>query len=155
MNIHTIGGFGEVGKNMTAVHIGDDVIIFDMGLYLTPIVELEEREGVYDEKKLRRIGALPDDTILDKLNLREKVRAILLGHAHLFGKIRLPHPLLLPDLGDTLGQCHVCAFKLIVLFKFLIFKLLTEIAIKMFQFYFSAHIYFSFTHSSRLRSDLT
>ena len=83
MNIHTIGGFGEVGKNMTAVHVGDDVIIFDMGLYLPPIVELEERENVYDEKKLRKIGALPDDTILDKLHLREKVRAILLGHAHL------------------------------------------------------------------------
>src|SRR3989338_666457 len=83
MNIHTIGGFGEVGKNMTAVHVGDDVIVFDMGLYLPPIVELEERENVYDEKKLRRIGALPDDTVLDKLNLREKVRAILLGHAHL------------------------------------------------------------------------
>lgn len=83
MNIHTIGGFGEVGKNMTAVQIGDDVIVFDMGLYLPPIVELEEREGVYDEKKLRAIGALPDDTVLDKLHLRDKVRAILLGHAHL------------------------------------------------------------------------
>ncbi|HLD37117.1 MAG TPA: RNase J family beta-CASP ribonuclease [Candidatus Nanoarchaeia archaeon] len=83
MKIYTIGGFNEVGKNMVAVHTGDDVIIFDMGLYLPPIVELEERENLYNESKLRKIGALPDDTILDRLHLREKVRAILLGHAHL------------------------------------------------------------------------
>lgn len=83
MKIYTIGGYSEVGKNMTAVEIGNDVIIFDCGLHLPPIVELEEREGVMNEKSLRNIGAIPEDTILDKLGLRKKVRAILLSHAHL------------------------------------------------------------------------
>lgn len=84
MKIHTIGGFSEVGKNMTAVEVANDVFVFDMGLYLPPIVELEEREKEgYNEKKLRSLGAIPHDTILDKLNLRNKVRAIFLGHAHL------------------------------------------------------------------------
>ena len=68
---------------MTAVEIGEDVIIFDCGLHLPPIVELEEREDIMHEKKLRSIGALPEDTTLDRLGLREKVRAILLSHAHL------------------------------------------------------------------------
>lgn len=84
MEIFTVGGYNEVGKNMTAVKIGDDVIIFDIGLYLPAVVDLQESEqGEYSEKKLRNIGALPDDLLLDQMGLRDKVRAILLGHAHL------------------------------------------------------------------------
>ncbi len=83
MRIYGIGGFNEVGKNMTAVDLGEDVILFDCGLYLPPIVELEESERAYTEKKLRQIGAVPSDEILDGLNLRNKVRAILPSHAHL------------------------------------------------------------------------
>jgi len=84
MEIYTIGGFNQVGKNMTAVKTGDDVILFDAGFHLPAIIELQEEEDADPtEKSLRRGGALPDDLILDKLNLRSKVRAILLGHAHL------------------------------------------------------------------------
>jgi len=83
MKVYTIGGYSEVGKNMTAVEIDDDVIIFDCGLHLPPIVELEERENLMNERKLRSIGAIPEDIILDKLGLRHKVRAILVSHAHL------------------------------------------------------------------------
>ncbi len=86
MNIYTIGGYNEVGKNMTVVELEDDAIIFDAGFYLPAIVELQEQESqqqAYSEKKLRSIKALPDDLILDKLGVRKKVRAILLGHAHL------------------------------------------------------------------------
>lgn len=83
MRIYPIGGFNEVGRNMTAVDLGEDVIIFDCGLFLPPIVELEEAEKVYTEKRLRAIGAVPDDLILDRFGLRNKVRAIIPSHAHL------------------------------------------------------------------------
>lgn len=83
MKIYTIGGFSEVGKNMTAVDLGEDVIIFDCGLFLPPIVELEEAEKAYNEKRLRQIGAVPSDEILDRYGLRGKVRAIIPSHAHL------------------------------------------------------------------------
>ncbi len=85
MKIYTVGGFNEVGKNMTVVETGDDAFIFDMGLYLPPIVELEEQERNEgcNEKKLRMLGAVPQDDILDNLGVRSKVRAIFLGHAHL------------------------------------------------------------------------
>jgi len=86
MEIFTIGGFDEVGRNMTAVRTGEDVFIFDAGVFLPAIVELQEQETEqqsYTEKKLRSIGAIPDDLILDKMGLRDKVRAIFLGHAHL------------------------------------------------------------------------
>jgi ribonuclease J len=83
MKIYGIGGYNEVGKNMTAVETGEDVFLFDCGLYLPPIVELEESENVYTEKRLRQIGAVPSDDILDNLGLKNKVRAIIPSHAHL------------------------------------------------------------------------
>ncbi len=85
MEICTIGGYEEVGKNMTAVKVGDDVIIFDAGIFLPPLVELQEQEKEikYSEPMLRKIKAVPDDTVLDRLGWTEKVRAIVVGHAHL------------------------------------------------------------------------
>ncbi|MEX0920925.1 MAG: MBL fold metallo-hydrolase [Candidatus Pacearchaeota archaeon] len=105
MEICTVGGYEEVGKNMTAVKVNDDVFIFDMGLHIPGIVELQEdkietfthrfkgnkksnkkkgqQQGQYAEKELREFGAIPDDRILDKLGWRDKVRAIFISHAHL------------------------------------------------------------------------
>lgn len=83
MKIYTIGGYSEVGKNMTTIELKDDVILFDCGLHLPPIVELEESERAYTERKLRSIGAVPSDDLLDKIGLRNKVRAIIPSHAHL------------------------------------------------------------------------
>src|SRR3989338_6406019 len=83
LKIHAIGGYNEVGKNMTALQIDDDVILFDAGLFLPAIVGVQEREKVPTERGMRSIGALPDDLYLEKHNLRDKVRAILVSHAHL------------------------------------------------------------------------
>jgi ribonuclease J len=83
IKIYTIGGYSEVGKNMTVIDLGEDAIIIDAGFYLPAIVEMEEADREMSEKKLRSIGALPNDLILDKLGLRGKVRAILASHAHL------------------------------------------------------------------------
>lgn len=83
LRIHTIGGYDEVGKNMTALEVDEDVFLFDAGLFLPAIVGVEEREKVPTEKGMRGIGALPDDLYLEKHDLRKKVRAILVSHAHL------------------------------------------------------------------------
>src|SRR3990167_500359 len=84
MEIFSIGGYSEVGKNMTAVKTGEDVFLFDCGLYIPAVIELqEEKIQDYGERQLRHKKALPDDLILDKLGLRNKVRAIFLSHGHL------------------------------------------------------------------------
>lgn len=86
MEVCTIGGFEQVGKNMTAVKVKDDVIIFDAGIYLPAIIAIQEEEThehIYNENHLRKIGALPDDTVLDKHGWTNKVKAIVIGHAHL------------------------------------------------------------------------
>jgi len=85
MEVCTIGGYEEVGKNMTAVKVGDEVVIFDAGFHLPSVIELQENEVVqqYSEKKLRNVGAIPNDLVLDKLGWTDKVKAIVIGHAHL------------------------------------------------------------------------
>src|SRR3989344_2914130 len=83
MKLHTIGGYNEVGKNMTALEINEDVFVFDSGLFLPAIVGLTEREKIPTEKGMRHLGALPDDLYLERKNLRDKVRALLISHAHL------------------------------------------------------------------------
>jgi len=85
MEVCTVGGFEEVGKNMTAVKVDDDVFIFDAGLYIPGVVELQEEDArqEYTMSSLRRVGAVPDERVLDKLEWRDKVRAIFLSHAHL------------------------------------------------------------------------
>jgi ribonuclease J len=83
IKIHTIGGYNEVGKNMTALEIDEDVILFDAGLFLPAIVGVSEKERILTEKGMRNLGALPDDIYLEKHGLRQKVRALLISHAHL------------------------------------------------------------------------
>ena len=83
IKIYGIGGYNEVGKNMTVIDMGEDAIIIDCGLYLPPVIELEEADKVYTEKKLKSIGAIPSDNLLDEKGLRNKVRAIIPSHAHL------------------------------------------------------------------------
>ena len=84
MEICAIGGFEEVGKSMTAVKIKDEVYLFDCGFYLPGVIELqEEPEEEYNLRGLRRVGAIPDDRVLDKLGWRKYVKAIFISHAHL------------------------------------------------------------------------
>ena len=82
MKIHTVGGYSEVGKNMTVVELKDDAFMFDCGFFLPPIVELEERDKVYSENRLANIGAIPNDKVLPK-EVKQKIRAIMPSHAHL------------------------------------------------------------------------
>lgn len=84
VKIYAVGGYSEVGKNMTAVEVDDDVFIFDEGFFLPPIVQMQEKdkdEYSYSESRLRSIEAIPDDFLID--HIRHKVCAQFIGHAHL------------------------------------------------------------------------
>jgi len=82
VKIHTIGGFSEVGKNMLCLELEDDAFVLDEGFFLPPLVTMEEREKFeYTEKKLAGIGAIPDFSMIH--DIKHKVRAQLIGHAHL------------------------------------------------------------------------
>lgn len=83
LKIHAVGGFSEVGKNMTAVECNDDVTLCDAGLFIPALVGVSEKEKIPTEQGMRNIGALPNDHYLDEKNLRNKVRSIAVSHAHL------------------------------------------------------------------------
>ncbi|ACV12216.1 beta-lactamase domain protein [Halorhabdus utahensis DSM 12940] len=82
IEIATIGGYEEVGRQMTAVRAGDDVVIFDMGLNLSKVlihdnVETERMHSL----DLIDMGAIPDDRVMSEIE--GDVKAIVPTHGHL------------------------------------------------------------------------
>jgi len=82
VEIATIGGYEEVGRQMTAVRAGDDVVVFDMGLNLSKVlihdnVETERMHSL----DLIDMGAIPDDRVMSELE--GDVKAIVPTHGHL------------------------------------------------------------------------
>jgi ribonuclease J len=79
MKIHTIGGYEEVGMNMTAVEVDGQVVIFDMGYDMEEVISSEEQIDELTTNQTLETGAIPKDKqIMDK-----DVRAIVIGHGHL------------------------------------------------------------------------
>lgn len=84
VKVLTVGGYSEVGRNMTAVVVDSEAVILDMGLYLPVIVDFEEEGGhrtTLSDKQMIQMGAIPDDNALRNLNVQ--VKAIALSHCHL------------------------------------------------------------------------
>lgn len=82
IEIIAVGGYDEVGRNMTAVRCGKEIVIFDMGLRLDQLMIHEDAE--VDEMHsldLIKIKAIPDDTVLQ--NVEGTVKAIVCSHGHL------------------------------------------------------------------------
>ena len=82
IEIATIGGYEEVGRQMTAVRAGGDVVVFDMGLNLSQVlihdnVETEKMHSL----DLIDMGAIPDDRVMS--DLEGDVQAIVPTHGHL------------------------------------------------------------------------
>ncbi|MDY7081665.1 MAG: RNase J family beta-CASP ribonuclease [Halobacteria archaeon] len=82
IEVAAVGGYEEVGKQMTAVRFGDDVIIFDMGIDLSKIllhdnVETETMHSL----DLIEMGGIPDDRIMS--DIEGDVKAIIPTHGHL------------------------------------------------------------------------
>ena len=66
IEIIPIGGHSDFGRNMTAVRVGREIVLFDMGVKLDPLQSLPEGEGVdtLPAAQLRNMGAIPDDRLL-------------------------------------------------------------------------------------------
>jgi ribonuclease J len=82
IEIIAVGGYDEVGRNMTAVRCGKEIVIFDMGLRLDQVMIHEDAEiENMHVPDLIKIKAIPDDTVLNGTD--GTVRAIVCSHGHL------------------------------------------------------------------------
>ena len=90
LKIIPLGGIGEIGKNITVVEYGDDIIVIDCGL------------GFPDDDMLGIDLVIPDTSYLEKN--ADRVRGILLTHGH------LDHTAALGDLCDR-QNCKVWIHK--------------------------------------------
>ena len=69
VRIIPLGGVEEIGKNMTAIEIGDDIIVIDAGMHFST----ESTPGVD--------YVIPNTTYLEER--KEKIRALIITHGHL------------------------------------------------------------------------
>jgi len=82
IQIFTVGGYQEIGRNMTAVKVDDDVIILDIGLHLEHYIQYSDDDNnILTVKTLGRAGAIPNVEPIE--HLIKNVRAIIPSHAHL------------------------------------------------------------------------
>ncbi|NTV23748.1 MAG: MBL fold metallo-hydrolase [Nanoarchaeota archaeon] len=83
MEIVAVGGYSEIGKNMTLVVSNGEAVIVDMGIHLENYIQMKGDEDIelYSEDELIKAGAVPDDTKIAEFV--EKVVAIVPSHAHL------------------------------------------------------------------------
>ena len=83
VEICTIGGYNEVGKNSTAIKIDDDVYILDLGIHLENYIKYTQDEDIVvaEQEELMSAGAIPDISAIN--DWKEKVKMILPTHAHL------------------------------------------------------------------------
>jgi ribonuclease J len=82
IEILPLGGYNEVGRNMTAVILGREAVVFDMGIRLDRIIIHED--AVLEElsaEELQRMGAIPNDEPLRARGV--DVKAIVVCHGHL------------------------------------------------------------------------
>lgn len=105
VEVCAVGGYGEVGRNMTAVRVDGKVVIFDMGLHLPNYIKLTEEEMGelvrVDEPLLKKAGAVPQDQVIK--DWKQEVSAIVISHAH------LDHVGAVPYLASKYNAPIICA----------------------------------------------
>ncbi|MEM3127162.1 MAG: RNase J family beta-CASP ribonuclease [Candidatus Woesearchaeota archaeon] len=102
IEIAAVGGYGEVGRNCTAVRVDDEVIILDMGIHLEHYIEFTNDEDIhyYTYKELIAADAIPNIYSIE--DWKEKVKAIVCGHAH------LDHIGAVPYLANKVDKQIIC-----------------------------------------------
>ena len=83
IEVWSIGGYSEIGRNMTGVVVDDEAVILDMGLNMDKVVNYTGDDMhilPYDE--MLKLDVIADDSEFRKKH-GKKVKAIVCGHAHL------------------------------------------------------------------------
>lgn len=84
LKIIPLGGFEEIGRNMTIFEYGDDIIIVDVGL-------------MFPEEEMMGIDYIIPNTEYLKKN-KQKIRGVFITHGHYDHIGAIPH--VIPDIGN-------------------------------------------------------
>ena len=79
--MYCAGGVDEAGRNMMAFEIEDEIIICDMGLQLSNLVLYNDEVDQMSWEEMVEKNIVADPKLL--LEKKEKVKAIVVSHAHL------------------------------------------------------------------------
>ncbi len=103
IEICTVGGYNEVGKNCTTIRVDDEIVVMDLGLHLENYIKYteEEREELrfISGSKLIEVGAAPDISVIKQM--KGEVKAIIPTHAH------LDHIGAIPFLGHRFRKAEI------------------------------------------------
>jgi len=102
VQIFAVGGYSEIGRNMTAIKVDDEVVICDMGIHLENYIRYTEDEDIskLTKEELTEQNAIPDISVIE--GWRDKVKAIIPTHAH------LDHIGAIPFLSDEFNAPIIC-----------------------------------------------
>ncbi|MAG60972.1 ribonuclease J [archaeon] len=100
IEICTIGGFSECGRNCTAIRVDDEVVILDLGLEMESYIRhtQQDRDNVVklDAEDLIKVNAVPNLHLIS--DWMPMVKAIIPSHGHLdhigaipFLAVKFPH----------------------------------------------------------------
>ncbi|MBS3137910.1 MBL fold metallo-hydrolase [Candidatus Woesearchaeota archaeon] len=83
IQICTVGGFSDIGRNMTAIKVNDTAVILDMGIHLSNYIKLADEDDIhkFPLQELIYQGAIPNDKVIEYW--KDEVKAIIPTHAHL------------------------------------------------------------------------
>lgn len=82
MELLAVGGYEEVGRNMSFLNFEEDAIIVDMGIRLDRVIIHEDTNlNQMSHKELASRGIIPDDRKVK--GFKDKIKAIVLTHGHL------------------------------------------------------------------------
>jgi ribonuclease J len=86
LQIITVGGYSEIGRNCTLVRVDDEAVMLDMGLHMDHYIAYTDESEDLEQKDMSaeamiRVNAVPN--IYHIQDLWPKVKAICISHAHL------------------------------------------------------------------------
>ncbi len=83
IEVFAIGGYSEIGRNMSALRTRGGTVILDAGLWLEKVIEYENGNiSELSTEKLWEMEAIPDDREFFK-KYGNEVKALICTHAHL------------------------------------------------------------------------
>ncbi|HLP79042.1 MAG TPA: ribonuclease J, partial [Acidobacteriota bacterium] len=90
LKVQAIGGYNEVGRNMTLVTCDNESLILDMGIHLDRMLNYTDDEDIskFTQKELVENGIIPDDRIIKN---KKSVVGIVPSHGHLDHIAAIPY----------------------------------------------------------------